>query len=96
MDAALHSLARDAASAIYDRYRERAVDLVAGGAARRAFEIAAKDKATRKPCGRHAYGQSLLPARQFVEASVSLVQVNWMSQDKSVPIAEVGTRTKTK
>ncbi len=85
VDAALHSLERDAAFASYDRYRARAVELVAGGAARRAFEIAAENEATRERYGRHAYGQSVLLARRLVEAGVSLVQVNWMSQDKKRP-----------
>jgi hypothetical protein len=85
LNSRLDAMERDAAVANYDRYRERAVELVAGGAARRAFEIAAEDDTTRDRYGRHAYGQSVLLARRLVEAGVSLVQVNWMSQDKKRP-----------
>lgn len=85
LNSRLDAMERDAAVANYDRYRERAVELVAGGAARRAFEIAAEDNTTRDRYGRHAYGQSVLLARRLVEAGVSLVQVNWMSQDKKRP-----------
>jgi hypothetical protein len=85
LNSRLDAMERGVAVANYDRYRERAVELVAGGAARRAFEIAAEDDATRDRYGRHAYGQSVLLARRLVEAGVSLVQVNWMSQDKKRP-----------
>lgn len=68
-----------------DRYKQRAWDMVAGGAARAAFAIDKESEKVRDRYGRTKYGQCVLLARRLVEAGVSLVQVNWASQDKNRP-----------
>ncbi len=35
--------------------------------------------------GRTKFGQTVLLARRLAEAGVSMVQVNWISEDKSLP-----------
>jgi Protein of unknown function (DUF1501) len=61
----------------YDRYTERAFDLLRSPQARAAFDLARETPATRDSYGRTHFGQSCLLARRLVEAGVSLVQVNW-------------------
>jgi hypothetical protein len=57
------------------RFRERAVDLVTGPDARRAFDLAAEPDTLRARYGRHPLGQNLLLARRLIEAGVRLVSV---------------------
>jgi hypothetical protein len=57
------------------RFRERAVDLLDGAAARRAFEIDREPEAVRDRYGRHPLGQNLLMARRLIEAGVRMVNV---------------------
>jgi Protein of unknown function (DUF1501) len=64
-------------AASYDRYAERAFDLLRSPRARAAFDLARETPATRDYYGRTQFGQSCLLARRLVEAGVSLVQVNW-------------------
>lgn len=56
-------------------FQQRAFDLLAGGAAREAFDIAREPSATRERYGRHPLGQNLLLARRLIEAGVRLVGV---------------------
>jgi hypothetical protein len=58
------------------RYQERAVELVTGPAARRAFDLGREPDRVRERYGRHPLGQNLLLARRLVEAGVRLVSVN--------------------
>jgi len=58
------------------RFQERALDLVSGPDARRAFELEREPPATRERYGRNPLGQNLLMARRLVEAGVRLVSVN--------------------
>lgn len=69
----------------FNRYRQQAIDLVAGGAARRAFDLSQESDQIRDRYGRNKYGQSVLLARRLVEAGVSLVQVQWASLNKDKP-----------
>jgi uncharacterized protein (DUF1501 family) len=69
----------------FNRYRQQAIDLVVGGAARQAFDLSQESDRVRDSYGRHQYGQSVLLARRLVEAGVSLVQVQWASLDKDKP-----------
>lgn len=85
MNRHLDGLERAAAVANYDRYQQQSIDLVAGGNARRAFDLEQEPAATRDRYGRTKYGQCVLLARRLVEAGVSLVQVNWASPDKKLP-----------
>ncbi len=56
-------------------FQDRAFDLVAGPAARRAFDLAHELPAVRDRYGRHPLGQNLLMARRLIEAGVRLVSV---------------------
>jgi hypothetical protein len=58
------------------RYQERALELVAGPSARRAFDLGREPATVRERYGRHPLGQNLLLARRLVEAGVRLVSVN--------------------
>lgn len=70
----------------FDRYQQQAIDLIAGGQGRKAFDLSLESDDARDRYGRHTYGQSVLLARRLVEAGVSLVQVHWKPVvDKSKP-----------
>lgn len=69
----------------YDRYQQQAINLIAGGAARNAFDLSQEPDAVRDRYGRSKQGQSVLLARRLVEAGVSLVQVHWANIDKAKP-----------
>src|SRR5262245_59858412 len=57
------------------RHLERAVDLITGPEARRAFGLEREPERLRERYGRHPLGQNLLMARRLVEAGVRLVSV---------------------
>ncbi|MBI2805946.1 MAG: DUF1501 domain-containing protein [Planctomycetes bacterium] len=57
------------------RFQERAVDLVTGPEARRAFDLSLESSNLRGRYGPHALGQNLLMARRLIEAGVRLVSV---------------------
>jgi hypothetical protein len=57
------------------RFQERAVDLVTGPEARRAFDLDREPPRVRERYGRHPLGQNLLMARRLIEAGVRLVSV---------------------
>jgi hypothetical protein len=57
------------------RFQERAVELVTGPEARRAFDLEREPPRLRDRYGRHPLGQNLLLARRLVEAGVRLVSV---------------------
>jgi hypothetical protein len=61
----------------YDLHAQRAFDLLAGPAARRAFDLGQEPDSVRERYGRSRFAQSVLLARRLVEAGVTLVQVNW-------------------
>ncbi len=56
-------------------FQRRAVDLVTGPEARRAFDLDAETPPVRDRYGRHPLGQNLLMARRLIEAGVRLVSV---------------------
>lgn len=60
----------------FDRYRQKAVSLLADKQTQRAFDVKGADPQTLDRYGRNTFGWSLLMARQLVEAGVNLVQVN--------------------
>jgi hypothetical protein len=68
-------LAGSAAAQTYRTYYERARELVAGPAARQAFELQREPDQVRDHYGRHPLGQYLLMARRLIEAGVRLVTV---------------------
>jgi uncharacterized protein (DUF1501 family) len=57
------------------RFQERAVDLVTGPQAQRAFDLDRESSALRDRYGRHPLGQNLLMARRLIEAGTRLVSV---------------------
>jgi uncharacterized protein (DUF1501 family) len=57
------------------RFQERAVDLVTGPEARRAFDLEQEAAPVRDRYGGHPLGQNLLLARRLIEAGVRLVSV---------------------
>lgn len=69
----------------FDRHRQQALQLIAGGQARKAFDLSREPDSVRDRYTRTKQGQSVLLARRLVEAGVSLVQVNWANTDKSKP-----------
>ncbi len=70
-----------AASRRFDRYHEKAIDLIAAPAAQQAFDLTRENDRLRDRYGRTAFGQGLLLARRLVEAGVQLVTVNWARDD---------------
>ncbi|MFN6051049.1 MAG: DUF1501 domain-containing protein, partial [Planctomycetia bacterium] len=62
-----------------------ALELISGQKARESFNLEHESTRIRDRYGRTKYGQSVLLARRLVESGVSLVQVNWISQDKKLP-----------
>jgi uncharacterized protein (DUF1501 family) len=67
--------ARHAATEAFGRFQERAIDLVTGAEARRAFDLEREPAAVRDRYGRGPLGQNLLLARRLIEAGVRLVSV---------------------
>ena len=57
------------------KYREKAVDLLTGPAARVAFDLDREPAKLRERYGRHPLGQNLLMARRLIEAGTRLVSV---------------------
>jgi hypothetical protein len=68
-------VARGGAGKSFQIYQERALDLVTGPSARRAFDLGREDDRVRDRYGRHPLGQYLLMARRLTEAGVRLVTV---------------------
>ena len=68
----------DAARAMQgvDEMNRQALDMVTGGAARRAFDLTRESKKTRDTYGRNRWGQMGLLARRLVESGVTFVTFN--------------------
>jgi uncharacterized protein (DUF1501 family) len=60
-----------------DEYYDRALNLIASGRAREAFEIDREPKEVRDLYGRTTFGQSCLLARRLVEAGTRVVEIVW-------------------
>lgn len=61
----------------FDRFRRRALALVASDRTRRALNLRAEPDSVRDRYGRHLFGQSVLMARRLVEAGVRFVTVHY-------------------
>ncbi len=59
-----------------NRFDRQAYDMVAGDAARKAFDISTEDPRNRDRYGRNSWGQSTLLARRLVEAGSTMVTVH--------------------
>jgi hypothetical protein len=66
---------RSRSGAALRRFQEKAVELVTGPDARRAFDLNREPPAVRDRYGRSPLGQNLLMARRLIEAGVRLVSV---------------------
>ncbi len=64
-----------------DRFDRQAYDMVAGAAARKAFDISQEDPRLRERYGRNSWGQSTLLARRLVEAGTTFVTVHYGGWD---------------
>ena len=60
-----------------NQYYEQVVDLIVSGRARKAFDLVAKDHATREAYHRNTCGDSCLLARRLVEAGHQVFEVIW-------------------
>ncbi len=73
-------------------FQERAVDLISGPQARRAFDLDQEPARLRDRYGRHPLGQNLLMARRLIEAGVRLVSVTaWTGLPPGEPFRNVQT-----
>lgn len=64
-------------SAVWDKHRRRAFDLLAGAAGGAAFDLSQETPAMRERYGLNPHGQSVLQARRLIERGVPLVTVFW-------------------
>jgi uncharacterized protein (DUF1501 family) len=60
-----------------DQYFEQAIQLIASGRARDAFDLSKEDDKLRERYGRNTFGQCCLLARRLVEAGTRVVEVIW-------------------
>ena len=74
---------RSGSLASMDKFNEKALSILTGDNAKKAFDIGAEDPKTRDKYGRHKWGQRALLARRLVEAGVSFVTMQM--QNPSVP-----------
>ncbi len=56
-----------------DQFNRKALEMLTGDAARKAFDLSQEDEATRDRYGRHPFGQRCLLARRLIEAGSSFV-----------------------
>lgn len=76
-DDARRRLDASASTVSYDRFRRRAMALLASSKTRDALNIQSESAATRDRYGRSLFGQSVLAARRLVEAGTRFVSVAW-------------------
>ncbi len=60
-----------------DEFQQKAVSMLTGEAARKAFDIGSEDPRIRDRYGRHAVGQRCLLARRLVEAGSRIVSIDF-------------------
>jgi uncharacterized protein (DUF1501 family) len=75
LEPATSSMRQTPASNNLQHFQERAVELITGPDARRAFDLQQEAVTVRDRYGRHPLGQNLLMARRLIEAGVRLVSV---------------------
>jgi hypothetical protein len=66
----------------FDHARAQAVELLASGALRDAFDLTREPEKVRDAYGRHRHGQSVLLARRLVEAGTPFVTVYWGREEQ--------------
>jgi hypothetical protein len=70
------------AEADFDHARTQAVEMLASGTLRGAFDLTKEPEKLRDGYGRHRHGQSVLLARRLVEAGVPFVTVYWGREEQ--------------
>lgn len=70
------------AEADFDHARSQAVELLASGNLRDAFDLTKETERMRDAYGRHRHGQSVLLARRLVEAGTPFVTVYWGREEQ--------------
>jgi hypothetical protein len=77
VDRHLNKLEEHASAQKYDLRTSQAINLLAGEAARTAFDLSNEPDKVRDRYGRTKFGQSVLLSRRLIEAGATLVHVNW-------------------
>ncbi|HEY4261553.1 MAG TPA: DUF1501 domain-containing protein [Schlesneria sp.] len=80
-DQRLRSRDQQTSLKVYDRFQQRAMDLVTSERTRTALDLRQEPAPLRDRYGRHLFGQSALLARRLVEAGVRYVTVHWDAPD---------------
>lgn len=80
-DQRLRQLENQKTLSAYDRYQQRALELVTSERTRKALDLKQESPEVRDRYGRHLFGQSTLMARRLVEAGVRYVTVHWDAPD---------------
>ncbi len=60
----------------FDHFQQQAIDMVLGGRASKAFDLAGEPKSSRERYGKHLWCQQALLARRLVESGVSFVTID--------------------
>jgi hypothetical protein len=61
----------------FDRFQERAFDVLTSVATQRALRIQDEPEVSRDAYGRNVYGQSVLLGRRLIEAGTRVVTISW-------------------
>ncbi len=80
-DQRLRHLDQQTSLNVYDRFQQRAMDLVTSERTRTALDLRQEPAAIRDRYGRHLFGQSALMARRLIEAGTRYVTVHWDAPD---------------
>ncbi len=77
IDATMPDIDKAVADYKLNDYYSKALNLIASGKAREAFQVDRETKETRELYGKNTFGQSCLLARRLVEAGARVVEVIW-------------------
>jgi Protein of unknown function (DUF1501) len=83
LDAQRASLQQSIGTSAYGSHQTRAMEMIASGNVRTAFDLSQETDATRERYGRNIHGQCVLMARRLVQHGVPLVSVNWHNDGKN-------------
>lgn len=83
LDAQRANLQRSLGVTSFENHQSRAMEMIASGNVRSAFDLSQESEATRTRYGRNIHGQCVLMARRLVEHGVPLISVNWHNDGKN-------------
>jgi Protein of unknown function (DUF1501) len=83
LDAQRAALQQSLGTSAYGNHQTRAMEMIASGNVRTAFDLSQETDATRERYGCNIHGQCVLMARRLVEHGVPLVSVNWHNDGKN-------------